>query len=747
MRRDQRDPVLSAGCTQAGPVPAWRLGGRWAGLALLAAAAVAATSCGGGGGSGDPTSTMALVDFVFVDRDLRPTAPTGSLDLPRNAQIRFTFNQAVEAASVTVQTIRLRTGPQQSDVPEARFTVSGSVVVLDPTFALNGQPHPFGLEPAAQYVLDVLAFDPSGALPSVRSTSGDPNLVPLHTTFVTASRWLFESTPPRFLGLAFEPDLDPATGAVPGQGRVGLRFSEVMDPSLFITGPPSLPLPPGTTVDVRYVAGDPVNAAGGLASQAVAGVIEPDPSGTVFWFEPTFSLGDAPYRFTVQILQGLLDLSGNPLRETAYLGPFLTDGRGAPPGRILVEQFLVPDDLDPVASEADWGGSEPGVLRGLPMTTREARLYAYRQAWSGVDSGVGQYAPLAAPLVGRALNDVIPSNQIVPPTAAGRRVLLAVPEFVMGERGTITSAAWGPDSNATFASYHRSLVLRMGHQADGSLSLRAQFAANYAHGAAAIVYAGPLTIHQRANVGNVPGEPKTPHVGGYREIGACLVGGWNRPLFDFTGFQPFPALTTYFEWDPGAPGVGDQAFLFDVSATEGDSWQQMRGWAATAFPCSAALTPGFGARRLFSVYEGDDPVPPPLLGQPNPEPSLYDVAFTITRRVSIAQSRFYGPEDAASQALGGSTFGALSDYLPLQVTPPIQQQGARVSAAYQAAGQVSADRRTIDVAAPFTPWTANVDACDGLPWIRWRLVLESNLISGSVPRVDRVVLPIQRLTR
>lgn len=722
---------------------------------LLALCVATSASCGGGGGGGEvetgSAGTMVLVDFLFVDRSLSPTAPTGSLDLPRNAQIRFSFSQPVEPASVTIQTLRLRTGPQQQDVVPGRFTLSGSVIYFDPTLTQDGQPLPYGLEPAAQYVVDVPAFDPLGARPAVESTDGRPNATPYHTTFVTGDRWLHESVLPRFLGVVFDAPADPATGRVAAGSRVGLNFSEVMDPRLFRLGPPALPLPEGVTVDVRYDAADPENVAGGVAGQGLAGVLAPDPGGQVIWFEPTFTLGNRPYSFTVQLLAGLTDLAGNPLWDLRTHGPYTGDGSGTAPGRLLAETFQSTFDCDTVDTDADWGGLTPGRLVGTPITSREVRLYGYAHAGLGGDSGQGQYAPLVAPLVGRELNNVLPANQIVPPTNVGRRVLLALSEAEMGPRGTVVACAWGPDSNATFASLHHQLVLRMGLQADGTLNLGPSFHDNYAAGTAATVYRGPLSIAQRANVGNVPGEPRLPHIGGYWD-GLCWPdvqsrGTWNQPLFDFTGFQPFPALTTYFEWDPGPAGApNDRVFLFDVSADEGDSWQQMRGWAATTAPCSGFLQPGFASRRLFGVFEGERAEPAGLFVAPNPEPSLYDVAFTLTRRVSVAQSRFYGPDDAVVRAAGGTTYGSDSDYLPMQLTPALPLGGARVSVWYQGAGQVGADRRTIDAAAPSTPWTANVDACDGLPWIRWRLTLESNLISNAVPWVQRVLLPLRRLS-
>ena len=47
------------------------------------------------------------------------------------------------------------------------------------------------------------------------------------------------------------------------------------------------------------------------------------------------------------------------------------------------------------------------------------------------------------------------------------------------------------------------------------------------------------------------------------------TGTYNAPLWDFTGYQSWPAFTTFFEWDPGDASIpGDRVFLFDASVAE-----------------------------------------------------------------------------------------------------------------------------------------------------------------------------------
>ena len=56
------------------------------------------------------------------------------------------------------------------------------------------------------------------------------------------------------------------------------------------------------------------------------------------------------------------------------------------------------------------------------------------------------------------------------------------------------------------------------------------------------------------------------------------------------------------------------------------------------------LLPGFPNRRLRATYEEDEANPTTNFfgGILNPEPTIMDMCFTITKRVSIAQSKVGG---------------------------------------------------------------------------------------------------------
>jgi hypothetical protein len=146
---------------------------------------------------------------------------------------------------------------------------------------------------------------------------------------------------------------------------------------------------------------------------------------------------------------------------------------------------------------------------------------------------------------------------------------------------------------------------------------------------------------------------------------------------------------------------------------------------------------------MYTVFEDDQPIPQTNWGAGvlNPEPSVTDSCFTITKRVSIAQTLFYtdGTQPANSLA---QTFGPDTDYLLPLIEPSVQSGGAQVRVEYQGAFSIEADRRTINQAAPFTSWTEDIDDCDGFPCVRARIRLISNLISQERARLTSFIIPM-----
>lgn len=687
----------------------------------------------GGGGTVAPDD-LALVQFRFVDRGLLPVAPTGSTDVPRNAQIVLEFTENLDPGSVTEQTVQLRGGPSGASLPTGSVRVQGRLLILDPTLRRNGQANPFGFEAFQQFQVRLPGVSETGE--ALRSVSGDALAQAFETTFTTSGSFLREAIPPEFVRIRFQPDPDVVTGNIPGNGTMAIEFSEPMDPASFRLGGRD-GVEADTSIDIRYVSDSVTNQDGGVDGLPIPGRFTASGDGRTWFFRPLFSFGDQQYVFSVQVLQELRDLAGNRLINPQSVGPFRCDGLGSSVGLVITEPFDLPIDRDGLATTADWGSTEVGTLSGVPITSRDVHIFGYTFA----ANGRGRYAPLADPLIGADLNPLVPGIQ--PPTAQGRRVLTAHDDTEIGERGVVTGMAWGPDQNATFAATYPSMVIRLGFQRDASLALSSNFAGNY-DGQPTTFYTGTYSVPQAANIGNTPGHPAFPEVqpAGTPPAG-CAFPNF-APLFNFTGFEPYPAPTTLFSWDPGSSTPGDRVLLFDVSVAEGDSFNSVRSWTSETFPCSGVQIPGFPTRHVRGTHLGEDANPLGTAATPNPGATVMDTRFTLTRKTSVAQSLFYTPVGEARQNSGGSTFGVESDYDDALLTPVVQSGGAVVRIEYQGAALVEADGRTINQAGAFTPWTVDVDDCDGFPYIRWRIVLDSNLVSQQIPTLQSVQIPVRR---
>ncbi len=723
-------------------------------VVIVISLALLATSCGGGGIA---AKEMVLLELQYLDRSLAPTAPTGTTSLPRNALIGLVFSERVDPTSVNPQTVRFRFGPSFQSVPAGSFQIVGNQVLFDPTLTSQGQPNPGGLEPVTQYTVSLPSVGEQASV--LENLDDDPNLRTFFTQFTTTDGWLRDLSPPRLLRLVWAPDVDELTGNVPGNGLLGIEFEEPMDPASFRQGR----LTAGGSIDIRYVddsGSGGINALNGLAGSEIDGSFTPSPDWKTFWFKPLFSFGDQKLVFTVAAFQGLRDLSGNLLSNPGSFGPFTCDGLGIATGKTIKEHFLNTDNRDGAASDADWGSTEESQLLGLPVTSRQVGIYSYRETDNGTTDGMGgrgsdrgQYAPLAEPLIGASLNQMNPN--IAPPTAVGRRVMWSFPAEKIGEKGSITGVAWGPDSNATFAAFYQSVKLRIGYQKDDNASLSPTFSGNYA-GQPALIYDGSYLVQQLADVGNTPGEPQWQPLGGQQggPGGACAnpaVAHWNDPLFASTGWYDWPELTTFFEWDPdGSAATSKKVLIFDASVSEGDTHQQVRGWLGMTFPCSGTPILGIPNTRMYGEREAEvpNPSPNPAAGVLNPEPATSDTRFTITRRISTAQSKFFGP------GLGdNTTFDDDTDYAPAILSPAVQPGGALVEIEYQGADAFDTDpqgNQIVNQAAPFTAdpvtgqptWVSDIDKCDGMKHIRFRLRLIANLTSLAVPKVDKVVIPM-----
>lgn len=720
-------------------------GSRCVALALVGVAG-ALGSCGGGGGGGGIGPIVLGVRFVGPGgTDIPAVAPDA---VPRNAWVEITFSGPLDPASVVDPNLQIRKGPHFAAVSLGTFQVDGARVLFDPTRVPPAEDRPFGFDSSATYQILAPSGVPTGAM--VRGSGGTPIRATHLSTFTTSTEWVRETVPPHLLSSRFEPPPLP-DGRVLARSVLVLQFDESLDPTSVVACITSPVARARDGVEARFDAADPESQAAGLAGKAVYVRLTQGADARTLRVDPVFTWGDRPYRFHVNVLRGLRDLAQNALAESVALGPFTCEGDGATPAAdLLAEDFDDSVDADPPETTARWGSSMPGWLVGAPITTRRVRVRGASVAAGGTYTIAAAYVVMAAPLTGQALNDYVLG--VAPPTAEGRRVLLAFPASEIGPAGTITEAAWGPDRNATYAATHREVVLRFGYQATRSLDLSPGVDQNY-RDVPWVGYRGAYTVAQRANVGNEVADTTNPT-------------GFVRydPLFLYSGFASYPALSAPFEWVPGdSPTAADEVLLFDVSAVEAETWQDSRTIQYVPFLANAfgPLPPILPApnRSLVTIFEGNYANPaataggPGVPAVPNPMPLLFDTAFTLVDRRTVATSRFYSPE--AGDPTDGSptsprsrvpTLGALSDYGPVTVVPPLPATGPQVVVEYQGATAVdpASDRRLPGALALVTPWTADLDDCDGYPYLRWRAVLVGDVATQEVPRVDAVIVPVRR---
>jgi hypothetical protein len=103
------------------------------------------------------------------------------------------------------------------------------------------------------------------------------------------------------------------------------------------------------------------------------------------------------------------------------------------------------------------------------------------------------------------------------------------------------------------------------------------------------------------------------------------------------------------------------------------------------------------------------------------------MSFTLTITYSVAQSLF----------LTGA-FGDDTNYDTPTILPAAQNGNATITVQYQGADAVETDRRTIDTSRPYTPWVSSIHACDGMRYVRFRILLTPDPVSLAPARVDSV---------
>jgi hypothetical protein len=141
-------------------------------------------------------------------------------------------------------------------------------------------------------------------------------------------------------------------------------------------------------------------------------------------------------------------------------------------------------------------------------------------------------------------------------------------------------------------------------------------------------------------------------------------------------------------------------------------------------------------------------------GHAEPDRTVQDTAFTVSKVATRVQSRFYTPDPVGKDGLAypppystQRTFGTKSDYGPVQFVMSSLPTGTEVVVEYQGATVLDpvSDRTRPDLTQPTTPWTTDPDDCDGYPYIRWRISLRANPVTGERPTVGTAALPIREM--
>jgi hypothetical protein len=684
-------------------------------VALWAAGAIALGGCSGDSGTPaeyDPIE-LALVRVIPAD---------GESSVPRNSLIRMEFNTTVLPSSVHDQSIRVRTGGTFSVRPEGGFLVSGNVVEFDPRVTRDGLPHAIGFDAGVQVLVDVPLYLPDSNEPKVnylQNVEGNPILYASgdnRVTFATGMTW-DDPVPgaPGVLGLAFTPAPNEFN-QVPPQASVTVIFDEPVDPATVILGK-NIFLTNNTETAASY-------------QQSVPSVTFYDGSLTRFTFLPVFGFGQGPYNMKVNFIDPIApetfdpvllpkDLGGNEVINFTYLETFDTqfDPVVEEVG-LLTEDFTTLQYRDASETDALWGGepSLPYVLLGAPIIERVVDIDVLAIVSLGGGSTVigtgGQsnndYCPSVDPLVGPGA-PLIPN--VTPSLEKGRRQMnLYRPEELQGD-GTIVRAAWGPDSDATFAATYDDVIVRFGHHRAGTGLYVNTFDSQYdvdgfVTAASKVLYSVPQASD--VNGGNIN-----------------------------DGYLDWPDLDTFFDYN------GVDGLIIDVEARMGTTWQQfrtfigVRGGGAGVCSCTNFMgcraDPSLGWRQLTSTYGGKEADPqnsPTGLGIFNPGPFVHVMQFELAKLRSDAQSLFYNSGTDAP------------DYVRPIISPNVQPGGASVSFTWQGSndGVNPAPEFWDDEAGEYV-WAENINACDGFRYIRFHAILHANLFTGARPIVQLVEIP------
>jgi len=192
-----------------------------------------------------------------------------------------------------------------------------------------------------------------------------------------------------------------------------------------------------------------------------------------------------------------------------------------------------------------------------------------------------------------------------------------------------------------------------------------------------------------------PEQPLLVFQGNY-EVPSSLDAPWH----------PWPEFSIFFPCDDDPRPI-----VFDVQIPEGgDTYQLLRNKSTASFP----------RNRLLANYGEDHAI--------NwSENTQYNTQFVLQAVRSFAQSRFV---DFGSEAIDYFTPRVESGPLPAGTSVKIELEGAR-----------DLDQDGLPDPETATGWRENADEVDGYRYVRFRVTLQGNPVSGGVPEVRLVVLP------
>ncbi|MEQ8762651.1 MAG: hypothetical protein RL885_01905 [Planctomycetota bacterium] len=492
---------------------------------------------------------------------------------------------------------------------------------------------------------------------------------------------------------------------VTSHSRIGLRFSEPIDPRS---------LGAFSNFFILDRADRPESS---LPSRAAYGSLELDIDLRTVWFTPPIAgwgpdsralalvvLLDDP---DTAVIEGPHDLAGNGIAGGVQRGALFDDGQAR-----LVAQFdwtsagsidaetteRVMEDFSPRQLWDAVGGNthdrraDDGIIRGgLPR----------RWQWCLNDPSEGGLTPNFAPGV------------TTPFSPTGARLQTVLPATLLGAGSPsglpwlLEGIDWSPINQIVFGTTFSQFEMRIGHSTviptpgvPGS-GLSPTFAANYKTmdpvGAITVIPEGPYVLQTASS-------PSTPF------------------------FYPYPRFQQIFEYN------GQDSLLIDIGVAADSAAQPFNGYeiqvAATLTPFSRVLSVGSAAAPIRNPWSLVTATGVPGAPIQTPGDSVnYIHRFHFSEVDTIATSPYYRLNDLPP--------GTTPDFTEWMMEPSTRYQpvGTHVTVLFYGAR----DENGLGA----TGWVEDLDAIDGYPFVRVRLIFRSNIRSDTVPTLESFALAYQ----